>query len=191
MSKHFLRFSLFVYLSVMYFLYVKAVHIIFVVTWFCGMFYLVRLYVYNREAFDRPEPEKSILQRQYSVMIERLLFGITLPSALVSFFLGAWLLYIYPSVPIWLQLKLALVGLLFLYHYSLHVIYQQQKNGIFKYSSYQLRIWNEVPTILLVAIVMLVVVKQNISPLYGLLGLLALIFLLLAAIKIYKALRKA
>jgi putative membrane protein len=64
----------------MTYLYTQAFHIIFVVTWFSGMFYLVRLFIYNREAQDKPEPEKSILQKQFILMIRRLLFGITWPE---------------------------------------------------------------------------------------------------------------
>lgn len=172
------------------FLYLKALHIIFVITWFSGMFYLCRLFIYNREANDKPEIEKNILQNQFSIMIKRLLFGITWPSAVLTFIFGLWLLFVYPSIPIWLLIKLALVLLLFVYHYTLHIIYKQQLQGTFKYTSNQLRIWNEVPTVFLVTIVMLVVVKQNISLVYGIIGLVCLIIVLMSAIKIYKALRK-
>ncbi|MBX9779765.1 MAG: CopD family protein [Chitinophagaceae bacterium] len=175
----------------MNFLYVKALHIIFVVTWFSGMFYLCRLLIYNREANDKPEPDKTILQQQYKIMIKRLLYGITLPSAILTLIFGVWILILYPSIPLWLYIKMGLVLLLFVYHFSLHVISNQQLRNNFKYSSNQLRIWNEVPTIFLVAIVMLVVVKQEISLWYGLLGLAALIFVLMTAIKIYKRIRKA
>ena len=122
-------------------------------------------------------------------MISRLLFGITWPSAIITLGLGVWLVLIYPSFPVWLHIKLGLVALLFAYHYSLHLIYKQQKRGDFRYSSDQLRLWNEVPTIFLVAIVMLVVVKQQISLVYGLLGLFALVILLMSAIRIYKRIR--
>jgi putative membrane protein len=172
------------------FLYSKALHVIFVVTWFSGMFYLVRLFIYNREANDKQEPERSILQKQFGIMIRRLLFGITWPSAILTLLLGLWLLYLYPAFPLWLQIKLGFALGLFLYHYSLHIIYRQQADGNFKYTSSQLRIWNEVATIFLVAIVMLVIVKQELSPLYGLLGLAALMVLIMGAIRIYKALRK-
>jgi protoporphyrinogen IX oxidase len=171
------------------FLYIKALHIIFVVTWFSGMFYLCRLFIYNREANDKPEIEKQILQNQFNIMIKRLLFGITWPSAILTLILGIWMLFIYPSIPIWLHIKLGLVLLLFIYHYTLHIIYKQQKQSIFKYTSNQLRIWNEVPTIFLVAIVMLVVVKQNMSLIYGIVGLALFVIVLMSAIKIYKNLR--
>src|ERR1043165_220671 len=128
----------------MEFLYVKALHIIFVVTWFSGMFYLCRLFIYNREAQDRPETERAILQPQFNLMIRRLLFGITWPSAILTIVFGAWLLIMYGTVPVWLWIKLGLVLLLFIYHLSLHSIYKQQKALSFKHTSTQLRMWNEV-----------------------------------------------
>jgi putative membrane protein len=154
------------------------------------MFYLCRLFIYNREANDKPEIEKQILQNQFAIMIKRLLFGITWPSAIITLILGVWILFIYPSIPVWLHIKLGLVVLLFIYHYTLHIIYKQQLQGTFKYTSNQLRVWNEVPTIFLVAIVMLVVVKQNMSLVYGLIGLFAFVVVLMSAIKVYKALRE-
>jgi len=179
----------------MAFLYVKALHIIFVVTWFSGMFYLCRLYIYNREANDKPEAERTILQAQFNIMIKRLLLGITWPSAVLTLIFGVWLLLLfYPSFsmwPTWLYIKLGLLVILFIYNYTLHIIYQQQKNNVFKHSSSQLRMWNEVPTLILVAVVMLVVVRQNISLLYGLVGIVLLSLLILFAIKMYKSLRKS
>lgn len=143
----------------------------------------------NREALDKPEPERSILQAQFHIMSKRLLYGITLPSAILTFIFGIWLLLYYPSIPVWLYLKLGLVLILFIYHYSLHVIYRQQSKQIFSWTSQQLRLWNEVPTVILVSVVMLVVVRQNISLLYGLLGLFGFVILLMSAIKIYRVLR--
>jgi putative membrane protein len=89
----------------------------------------------------------------------------------------------------WLLIKLIFVLFLYAYHVSIHRIYQQESKGIYRYSSQQLRIWNEVATIFLISIVMLAVVKQGVSFLWGLLGLLLFILLLLSAIKIYKTLR--
>jgi protoporphyrinogen IX oxidase len=170
--------------------YIKALHIIFIVTWFSGMFYIVRLFIYNREANDKGEPEKTILQQQFSIMIKRLWFGITWPSAVLTLIFGVWMWHLYGALPGWLMVKLGFVAGLFLYHLSLHHIYRQQLNGNFKYSSQQLRIWNEVATIFLVAIVMLVVVKQSMSWLWGIIGLLLFVIVLMSAIKIYKAVRK-
>ena len=173
------------------YLYVKALHVIFIVTWFSGLFYMVRLFIYNTEANDKPEPEKEILQKQFSVMIKRLWFGITWPSAILTLIFGAWMLYLYQSFPTWLVIKLVFVAGLYVYHFSIHMIYRQEASGIFKYSSQHLRIWNEVATIFLVAIVMLVVVKQSLSFAWGLAGLVIFVIILMLAIKIYKLMRKS
>src|ERR1043165_7931697 len=117
------------------YLYVKAFHIIFVVTWFAGLFYIVRLFIYNREAQDKPEPERTILQNQFAIMINRLWFIITWPSCILTVILGTWLTILIGSVPGWLFIKLVFVFGLLLYHISLHLIYIQQRKGIFKYTS--------------------------------------------------------
>lgn len=175
----------------MYVLYVKALHIIFIVTWFAGLFYFVRLLIYNTEAGERPEPEQSILRNQLQLMIKRLWFGITWPSAILTLIFGPWMWYLNynGSLPEWLLIKLCFVAGLYLYHFSLHRLYNEQKAGKFRFSSGQLRIWNEVATIFLVAIVMLAVVKNSMSWLWGLLGLIGFVILLMSAIKIYKVVR--
>lgn len=170
--------------------YIKALHIIFIVTWFSGMFYIVRLFIYNTEAGEKEEMEKNILRKQFDIMIRRLWFGITWPSAILTLIFGGWIWYLLGFLPTWLIIKLCFVAGLYAYHFTLHAIYKQQSKGIFKYSSQQLRIWNEVATIFLVAIVILVVVKQNLSWLWGLIGLALFVIILMSAIKIYKMLRK-
>ena len=172
----------------MYF-YIKAIHIIFIVTWFAGMFYLPRLFIYNTEANVKSEPEKSILQKQFAVMIKRLWLGITWPSAILTLVFGVWMGFLYGSIPQWLWIKLGFVAGLYLYHFSLQIIYTEQEKGIFRFTSQQLRIWNEIATIFLVAIVMIVSVKQSISLVWGVTGLLLFIVILMSAIKIYKLLR--
>ncbi|MFN0082913.1 MAG: CopD family protein [Ferruginibacter sp.] len=172
------------------YLYLKALHIIFIVTWFSGLFYIVRLFIYNAEANEKTEPEKSILKNQFTIMIKRLWLGITWPSALLTLILGPLLIYINPAIlDTWLWIKIGFVIGLYLYHYSLHVLYKQQKNNYFKYSSQQLRIWNEVATVFLISIVMLVVVKQSLSAVWGLLGLFLFVLILMSGIKIYKLVR--
>jgi len=174
----------------MYF-YVKALHIIFIVTWFSGLFYIVRLFVYTAEAKDQPEPERSILLKQFLIMQKRLWYGITWPSAVLTLIFGTWMGFLYGSLPAWLLVKLCFVAALFAYHFFIHSIFLQQKKGIFRWSSQQLRIWNEVATILLVAIVMLAVVKQLLSVAWGIGVLVIFAILLMIAIKIYKHFRKA
>lgn len=172
-------------------LYVKALHIIFIVTWFAGMFYIVRLFIYNTEANDKPEVERKILQAQFGIMMRRLWYGITWPSALLTLIFGPWIwigMYGH-TMPTWLGVKLCFVIGLYVYFMTLHGMYQQQMVGVFKHSSTKLRVWNEVATIFLVAIVMLAVVKQGMSLVWGLGGLVLFVILLMSAIKIYKNLR--
>ena len=170
--------------------YIKALHIIFVVTWFSGMFYIVRLYIYNTEAGTRSREEGEILRKQFAVMIRRLWYGITWPSAVLTLIFGGWMWYLLGALPTWLMVKLMFVILLFGYHLTLHHLYRQQSKGLFLYSSQQLRIWNEVATIFLVAIVFLAVVKESMSWLRGIIGLILIGVLLMVAVRIYKKARK-
>lgn len=154
-----------------------------------------RLLIYNTEAGNKPDETKKILREQFGKMMKPLWFGITWPSAVFTLILG--LIVMFKGgwadtfrVQTWLHIKLTFVFFLYLYHFSLHILFRQQMKGFFNYSSQQLRIWNEVATIFLVAIVMLVVVKQNMSFVWGILGLLAFVILLMAAIKIYKIKRE-
>ena len=173
----------------MYF-YIKALHIIFIVTWFSGMFYIVRLFIYNTEAAEKSDVEKKILHDQFSIMIKRLWLGITWPSAILTLIFGGWLAILYGSIPNWLWIKLGFVAGLYIYHFTLQKIYTEQMKNIFSYTSQQLRIWNEAATIFLIAIVMIAVVKQGISLLWGLAGLILFIILLMSAIRIYRLIRK-
>lgn len=173
-------------------LYLKAVHIIFVVTWFAGLFYIPRLFIYIIEANEKDEPERTILTRQLATMASRLWYAITWPSAIITACMGASLLI---NSPGWLQfgfmhVKLTLVFCLYLYHLSLHRIFIQLKRGVVKYTSQQMRFWNEVSTLFLIAIVFLIVLKDALSMVWGLLGLLGVIILITIGIKLYKKYRK-
>jgi len=169
--------------------YVKALHIIFIVTWFSGLFYIVRLFIYNAEAAQKPEPERTILLQQLRMMTRLLWRVITWPSAILTLIFGPWMMILMGSVPGWLQVKIGFVFLLYLYHFSLQHIFRQQMKGIFRYSSQQLRIWNEVATIFLVAIVMLATVKETMSWAWGLTGLFGFVIILMSAVRIYKTVR--
>lgn len=176
--------------------YIKALHVIFIVTWFAGMFYMPRLFIYNTEANDKEPTEKKVLQQQFTVMMKRLWFGITWPSAILTIILGPTVMALgnWDSVVLkpegrWLLIKLVFVILLYVYFFTLNSIFKQQVKGVFKYTSQQLRVWNEVATIFLIAIVMLAVVKQTLSFIWGLAGLVGLMIVLMSAIKIYKAIR--
>src|SRR6478735_4904725 len=109
--------------------YVKALHIIFIVTWFSGMFYIVRLFIYNTEAEEKTGPAREILTAQFRVMSRRLWLGITWPSAILTLILGPWMWILMGSTPEWLIVKLIFVVLLYGYHFSLHFIYREQQKG--------------------------------------------------------------
>jgi putative membrane protein len=177
--------------------YLKALHIIFVVTWFAGMFYMPRLFIYTTEAQGKEPVEKNILTKQFTIMMTRLWYGITWPSAILTLIFGpavmingGWNKILLAPEGRWLFIKLFFVLFLFLYHLSLHRIYKQEQHGLFKYTSQQLRVWNEVATIFLLAIVMLATVKQGLSVVWALAGLVVLIVVLMSAIKIYKSMRQ-
>jgi putative membrane protein len=169
--------------------YIKALHIIFIVTWFAGMFYMPRLFIYNTEANEKPAEAQIILHEQFKIMMKRLWYGITIPSGILTLIFGPWMWFMLGALPQWLFVKLIFVVFLYIYFISLHIIFKQQQRDIFKYTSQQLRIWNEVATIFLIAIVMLAVVKQAISFVWGLVGLILFMIVLLSAIRIYKMVR--
>jgi protoporphyrinogen IX oxidase len=176
----------------MTFLYLKAVHIIFIVTWFAGLFYMPRLFVYIVESHEKPEPEKSVLLKQLTMMASRLWFGITWPSAVITLGIGTALIIHQPE---WLQqgfmhVKLTLVFLLYGYHFSLQYLFNQLKKGAVRYSSTRMRLWNEVATLLLISIVFIIVLKNTLSMVWGLVGLLIVTGLILGGMTIYKSYRK-
>ena len=173
-------------------LYILALHIIFIVTWFAGLFYIVRLFVYHAEADKKEEPERSILQKQYKIMEKRLWYGIAWPSMIFTIILGGWLLWLNPGLfnEDYFKLKLCFVGGLILYHLQCHNMFRQFRNDLVKYTSFKLRLWNEGATIFLVAIVFLIVLKSNTDFVRGLLGLLLFSVIIFLAIRIYRNRRK-
>ncbi|MCI2230152.1 CopD family protein [Polaribacter sp. MSW13] len=174
------------------FLYVKALHIIFVVTWFAGLFYIVRLFIYHAEAENKLEPAKEILQTQYKLMAKRLWYIITWPSAILASFFAFWMLYknpIYLEMP-WMHVKLAFVLALYFYHYSCHRIFSQLQKDVIKYSALKLRIFNEIATIILFAVVFLVTLKSAINWVWGVVGIILFGIIMMMSIKLYKKIRE-
>lgn len=172
-------------------LYYKALHIIFVITWFAGLFYIVRLFIYHIEANQKQEPDKSILGNQFLLMEKKLLYIITWPSMFLAIIFGTLMLYEVPSYlsQPYMHLKLGFVFILILYHLSCQQIYKKLKQGNCQYTSTQLRLWNEVATLLLVSIVFLIVLKSTISFVWGTVGLIIFALLLMIIIRVYKKLR--
>ncbi len=175
-----------------YYLYFLATHIIFVVSWMAGLFYGVRLFIYHTEANDRPEIEKNILQKEFIKIEGRLWNIITIPAMCLTILAGALMLYTRPYLlnQDWMQVKLGFVVLLIIYHFICQNIMKQLRKGIFKFSSNHLRLWNEVATILLVAIVFTVILKSAVNWVYGLLGLIIFSAVIMMAVKVYKRYRE-
>ncbi len=177
-----------------YYSTIKALHIIFIVTWFAGLFYAVRLFIYHAETVDKPSPAKEILQSQYQLMTKRLWTIITWPSAIITLVLAALIL----STPLgiaflkqpWMWIKLSFVLLLYVYHFACHYIYKQLQKNEIKYNSSQLRLWNEVATIILFSVVFLVVLKTTMGWIFGVSGIIGLMIFLMLGIKLYKNIRE-
>lgn len=172
--------------------YIKALHLIFVITWFAGLFYIVRLFVYHAEAKQKPQPEQDILIKQYQLMQYRLWYIITWPSAVLASFFAFYLLYLNPgwlSQP-WMHVKLVFVLLLYLYHLKCHNIYKQLQKNEVNHTSNFFRIWNEGATIILFAVVFLVILKSALNWVFGVIGIFIFSFLIMIGFKLYKRIRE-
>lgn len=173
------------------YLSVQSVHIIFVVSWMAGLFYSVRLFIYHTEANEKPPLERDILQREFEKIESRLWNIITTPAMILTILAGVTMLFLNPGLlkASWLHVKLAFVAGLIAYHFICQRIMNQLKAGVFKLSSFQLRLWNEVATIFLVAIVFTVVLKNAVNWIFGLLGLIIFSAVIMSAVKLYKRYR--
>jgi putative membrane protein len=172
--------------------YIKSLHLIFVITWFAGLFYIVRLFVYQIEANEKPSPEKEILQAQYKIMTYRLWYIITWPSAILASIFAIWLLCLMPvwlQMP-WMQVKLGFVLALYLYHLKCHQIFKQLQNNEVKYTSNFMRLWNEGATIILFAVVFLVIVKNAFNWIFGVIGIFLFSIIIMLGFKFYKRIRE-
>lgn len=175
-----------------YYFYIKSLHLIFVITWFAGLFYIVRLFVYQIEASQKPSPEREILGKQLKIMASRLWKIITWPSMILALFFGIWLLLMrtFFLADAWMQVKLAFVFLLVLYHLKCHQIFKQLQNNEVKHTSNYMRLFNEVPTLILFAVVFLAVLKNAVNWIYGTIGIIVFALLLMMGYKIYQRIRE-
>jgi putative membrane protein len=141
----------------------KAFHLIGIVVWFAGLFYLVRLFVYHAEAQEKSEPAQSILKQQYELMEKRLYNIITTPGMVVTVVMAGGLIYTEPEIlkSGWLHIKFLFVGLLLIYHFWCGRIMKKLATGENTWTGQQFRALNEAPTILLLVIVLLAVFKDN------------------------------
>ncbi|MGK6349760.1 protoporphyrinogen oxidase HemJ [Parapedobacter sp. DT-150] len=176
----------------MVYLYAKAIHIIFVITWMAGLFYMVRLFIYHTEARQKPESEYLVLHKQFKVMESKLWWIITTPSMYLAVAAGLTMLYITPALlqAGWMHVKLTFVLGLIIYHFICQRTMHRLRNEASRWTSTGLRLWNELATVILFAIVFAVVLKSAINWIYGVLGLLLLSVMLMLAVKGYKKLRE-
>ncbi|NQY07393.1 MAG: CopD family protein [Flavobacteriaceae bacterium] len=172
--------------------YIKSLHLIFVITWFAGLFYIVRLFVYQIEASQKPSPDKEILGGQLKLMANRLWYIITWPSAILALIFALMLLHVRPFLldEPWMQIKLGFIVLLYIYQFKCHQIYKQLQNDVVKYSSNFMRLFNEGATIILFSVIFLVVVRHQLNWIYGVLGIVSLAVIMMVLFKIYKRYRE-
>ena len=174
-----------------YYNIIKSLHIIFMVSWFAGLFYIVRLFIYYVEAEKQESREKLILQNQYKIMQKRLWYIIAWPAMVLTFIFGTYMLILKPDLLGfgYMHIKLSFAGLLLIYHFICHKVFSNLHKGIGSYTSGKLRIWNEVATLFLVAIVFIIELKDTINWIYGVVGFFSVAILLMLGIKLYKKYR--
>lgn len=170
----------------------KALHLVFMVAWFAGLFYMPRLFVYHSEAGKKDNPEKDILCRQFKIMENRLWYIITWPACILTLGFGISMLVsspVYLEMP-WMHLKLAFVLALFLYHLNLGRNFRKFQRDEFPGNSVRFRLINEIATILLIAIIFVVVYKNLLNWIWGVVGILGIAVLLTVSIMLYKKRRQ-
>ncbi len=177
----------------MLYLYAKAIHIIFVVCWMAGLFYMPRLFIYHTEAKSKSPVEYQILHKQFTLMENRLWWVITTPAMYIAVASALLMLYINPGLLSmgWMHIKLTFVAGLIAYHFISQQMMYKLRDEKLSWTSNKLRMWNEVSTLILFAIVFLVVLKSSLNWVFGVAGLLGLSILLMILIKLYKKYRKS
>lgn len=162
------------------------------ITWFAGLFYIPRLFIYHIEALKKTKTEANILIPQLKLMAKRLWYIITWPSAIFAILFAILLIILMPSwlSQSWMHLKITFVVLLIFYHLKTHKMFLKLQKDQVNYSTMYMRIWNEGATLLLFSIVFLVVLKDSINWIVGLVGVIGLGVLLVLGIRLYNKTRK-
>jgi len=170
----------------------KAFHIIGIVVWFAGLFYLVRLFIYHVEANQEPEPARTILKNQYQIMEKRLYNIITTPGMLLTVAMAIGLLSTEPEIlkQTWLHVKLGFVVLLLGYHHYCKRLMKQLAVDECRWNSKQLRALNEAPSLMLVVIVLLAVFKDSLPTDITVWVIVAMIIAMVATIQLYAKKRR-
>jgi putative membrane protein len=172
--------------------YLRALHLIFIITWFSGLFYIIRLFIYQTEANDKTETERDILVPQFQLISKRLWYGITWPSMILVTVFGTWLVVEQPVLlnQPWFHWKLGMLIGLFSYHFYSHKIFQELQNNEYNWTSFKLRLWNEVATVFLFAIIFTVMVfRYTMDVTTGIIGIVVILSLLVGGVYGYKKMR--
>ncbi|MEA5390589.1 protoporphyrinogen oxidase HemJ [Cyanobium gracile UHCC 0139] len=174
------------------YLWFKTLHIVGVVVWFAGLFYLVRLFIYHREAAELEPPLRQAFEQQYGLMERRLANIITTPGMVVAVAMAVGLLLVEPLwlKQAWMHAKLAVVAALLAYHWFCYRLMGQLQRGVCNWSGRQLRALNELPTLMLVLVVMLVVFKNQFPTGAATWFLVALVVFMAASIQFYARWRR-
>jgi putative membrane protein len=167
----------------------KAIHIIGFISWFAGLFYLVRLFIYHAEARDKPEAERKVLQAQLEAMAARLWKIITVPAMVATLAAGITMVVQLWPVETWLHYKFGWLLALVAYTLWCGRIRRRQAAATLRWTSGRLRMFNEVATVLMAAIVFLAVFRSELSALWGALGLVGLGVALMVGIRVYRRIR--
>ena len=165
----------------------NALHIIAMAIWFAGTFHSVRLFVLRKEAGKLKDPEHTILQKHFNRMIRRSWYMVTWPALILLLVLGTWMLMKEPEYMLapYMQIKLALVALLVIYHLMNQRMYKRSVNGVLTMSVFTLRLWGEITTLLLASIVFTVVLK-TMDKAFGVLGVLAFAAVIYLGVFLFK-----
>ena len=174
------------------YLWFKSLHIIGVIVWFSGLFYLVRLFIYHEESKNLEEKLKKAFESQYSLMEKRLANIITTPGMVLAVSMAICMIIVQPQwiYQLWLQIKITFVIGLLIYHFYCYRIMNSLQNGTSKITGRQLRLLNELPTLLLFIIVLLAIFKNNFPTSTATWSVVGLIFFMLITIQLYSKIRK-
>ena len=174
------------------YLWFKTLHIIGVVVWFAGLFYLVRLFIYHVEAEELDISVRNAFKAQYTLMEKRLANIITTPGMVITVSMAIGLLVIQPSwlQQGWMQAKLSVVAALLGYHFFCYRLMNKLENNECEWSGRQLRALNELPTLFLVLVVMLVVFKNQFPTGIATWLIVGLIIFMAASIQFYARWRR-
>lgn len=171
----------------------KALHFVGLVGWFGGLFYLVRIFVYHVEAMDKVEPERSILTRQYNIMEWRVYKIICVSGLLLTWIFGTLIIFAYGwewfKINTWLHFKIGLVILLSGYQHYCKSIIKKLEKGIPVMTSFRFRLFNEVPSILLLAIVLLAVFRNTLDFGKAMLGIVTFALAIYLITRAYRSMR--